>query len=237
VADNRHFVPWHENNKHKEGAMKALKHFTICLLTILICPFFASAADTISGTVIDSLSGKAISLAVIKIASPSCSTVTDSQGKYSFTIITTGTIRQVPEISWNARGLSISGYTGEVRYELVDPAGKKFPSSFSAVSAAGIYFLRIKENGKSWVYQVVNFNPGQAALKIVSQEFMPLGKSAAATYVLTYNKTDYHSATRTVSGTVIGLNQKLSPLGSSANLNITSGTVDTLSVTPIFPTN
>ena len=184
--------------------MKALKYFTMFLQVILICPFFASAADTISGTVTDSLSGKAIPLVTVKIASPSCSTYTDSQGRYSFTISTTRTIRELPQISWNAGGFSISGYAGyagEVRYELVDPAGNKILSPDRVSLSAGVYFLRVQSVSQTRTFKIMNLNQSSPELKIVSPEFPPLARSAAASYILTYSKTDYYAATRTVSGT------------------------------------
>ena len=117
--------------------MKALKYFTMFLQVILICPFFASAADTISGTVTDSLSGKAIPLVTVKIASPSCSTYTDSQGRYSFTISTTRTIRELPQISWNAGGFSISGYAG-------------YAGITGDRKTSGVFPGNLRNHGSSW---------------------------------------------------------------------------------------
>jgi hypothetical protein len=220
--------------------MKALKHFTIFLVLMLVAPFVAQAAVVISGTVQDSLSAKMIAGVTVKIAAPVCSTLTDTAGKFSLTIITTEIVRAEPKIYWNDMGFNFSGYSGNVQAELVDLSGKSFPSlptDVRKVTASGMYFLRVFSGGQTDAYKIMNLSNGPAAMRMTADKNPALAKSAATNYLLTFSKVKYQTASRTVPGGTTNLNELLSPLGATGNLGISITPADSISITTTYSNN
>lgn len=193
--------------------MKALTVLiTICVLTRLV------AADVlITGTVSDSITGAPIFGATVVVTPPTCSTLTNSLGKYSLTIATTQAnarlILPKTEVrilynpagnvfSWNGMdnfSIEVRNMKGEVIKGGKLPLGQYFAVwHFSGLSGT-FKFLNISKQGQAFVFNIPRANDY-------------LAKVSAASYVLNFSKDGYTPLNLNVSGNQNGLYVKLLPV-------------------------
>ncbi|HTX86723.1 MAG TPA: hypothetical protein VMC41_01485 [Candidatus Nanoarchaeia archaeon] len=207
------------------------------MLIILFLPFFAAASDLISGTVIDSVSGKTIPGVKITVIASACSTFTDTLGKFSLTIVTVNVAPEELKISWDKRGFMFSGYPGSVQFQLADLGGKIY-RSFSERAGnglpSGIYFLRVRAANQTGIFKILNLSFGSAAMKISAAACPALAKSAAADHNLIFTKPDYQPASRLVYGSVTDLIQFLTPLRAIGSVKVNLDSAGSVTIKPIF---
>ncbi|MDD4902581.1 MAG: hypothetical protein PHE24_05620 [Patescibacteria group bacterium] len=193
--------------------MKALWLFTI-VCSFFVAPVFAN--DSIKGTVRDSLSGKPISGVTVKVTSPSCSTVTDTSGNFSFSIISTAVQPTAPKLVWNQeKGLFFSG-SDKARLEVVNLKGANIVSAAKLKSGRcalppGVYFIVVRDGSRTSIAKIVN---AKSDFRIVanSGSASGLAKTAAATYLLNFKTAGYNPASRSVVGSVSDLTINLMPV-------------------------
>jgi hypothetical protein len=197
---------------------------TICVGAFSIVPAFGN--DTISGKVIDSVTSLPLCSVLVKIASPACSTLTDSNGKFSFSIPTTAVKNRIVEkvvdsrISWSNNGFSISGsgYSQNARLEIIDCSGKIMNANSYVPN--GMYVVRVRDNASVSVLRIIKNGNGSAVVKsTTSSEGKVLAKAAvAAGYNLSFNKAKYNPGEVSVSGSATGLTALLIPAAPTGSI-------------------
>jgi hypothetical protein len=196
----------------------------LCTIMVILAVFSALMAETVSGSVKDSISGAPLSLVKVKVSSPTCSTYTDSAGRFTLSIPLP--VKVVPHPD------KIGPVVSLVRYEdmeVFDLKGSRIVRSSKCAAGASIMrhegvnikSMRIGKIGEREMV-AVSVNEGQ----VVSY----LAKTAAAPYETVFEKEGYNPLIQTLSS---GQSAEVSlvPKPSSANVNIGLDTLGTLTIT------
>jgi uncharacterized repeat protein (TIGR02543 family) len=184
--------------------MKAQKLFLVCSLVMLAMARIS--ADTISGSVTDSISGIALDSVKITTATPSCTTFTDTNGNFKLIIPFAVGVRP-----------SISGQT------MIKIEEKFYSLKGTLLTAnqlpAGVYVKVVKVGGKKNVFKFMNSeNRPVVRHQIVSGD-KALAKKMQVSRIVTFQKTNYLRDSLIVVGSQNGLIVKMVPVSYALTLS------------------
>jgi hypothetical protein len=207
------------NEKKKGGTMKK---FVLLLLTIclsFLMPMLAYSANTVSGVVVDSVSGKALEGVKVALVSLPCSTVTNNAGIFTLTIPTPTSVFHPAKIP-----KKVLTQEDKMTMDLRGCVVKTLSSG-----------LRILKSSDGGVAKVIKLNSDkQSDYSIVNRKSIDnqvLFKSAGmAVYNLSAKKDGYNPSSKSVlAGQSAEI--KLVPKGATGDFNLTVDGLGTLTIT------